>query len=165
MSTGKSRRSVSAVFLAGIGVTAILGLGAGTAASAVASLLSPAGLSPVPGGSAQPVPDPVYETNMRGQTVGSAANATSPYGEPDLILAIATNGREGYVLKADLDSVNGQTASESFESPEDALKWQETQGRADYLIPVYEADGVTKIGEFRVYGGESQERSAELIDK
>jgi len=165
MGTRASSKRFTAIFFVSVGVAAIVGLGAGTAASAVASLLAPVGLSPAEGPHAKPAADPVYETNLRGQTLGSALDATSPDNEPDLIMAIATNGREGYVLKTELDSVNGQTASESFKSPEDALRWQETFGRSDQIIPVYEADGVTKIGEFLVFGGESQERAASLLDE
>jgi hypothetical protein len=165
MSEEASRKRVSAAFLIGVGVAAIVGLGAGTAVAAVPSLLSPAGVSPANGISAEPKPDPSYAKNSKGQTFGSAAEATSPEAEPELILVVATNGKEGYVLKSDLDAANGQTASESFKSPEDALKWQETQGRKDQVIPVYKSDGITRIGTFLVFGADSQEQEAAEVSE
>ena len=100
----------------------------------------------------------------KGQTFGSAADAPSLEQEPDLILVVATNGAEGYVLRADLNTANGQAAAESFTSPEEALVWQETEGREDRLIPVYERDGTTLIGSFLVAGIESQRAAAETVE-
>jgi hypothetical protein len=101
------------------------------------------------------MPEPGYKTNAAGETYGSAAFASSPDEEPDLILVHATNGKTGYAKKLDLDLANGTTAALSFTSPEDALRWQETEGQLDHSLPVYEADGVTVIGEFIVYGHKS----------
>jgi len=42
-----------------------------------------------------------HETNSRGQTFGSLADATSPDTEPDLILVEASNGTEGYIRLLD----------------------------------------------------------------
>lgn len=41
----------------------------------------------------------LYPKNKNGQTYGSAAYATSPETEPDLILATGVDGTEGYLLK------------------------------------------------------------------
>ncbi|WP_127476945.1 hypothetical protein [Microbacterium sulfonylureivorans] len=71
-------------------------------------------------------------------------------GQPDLIAVIATNGQQGYVYREDLADADGSTAAESFTSPEDALRWQEENAGIIHMIPVYESDGTTRIGEFRV---------------
>lgn len=71
-------------------------------------------------------------------------------GAPDLIAVIATNGRQGYVRSKDLADADGSTAAESFKSPQDAVRWQEENAGVIHLIPVYESDGTTQIGEFRV---------------
>ncbi|MDM8084621.1 hypothetical protein QUV83_07600 [Cellulomonas cellasea] len=80
----------------------------------------------------------------------------SPETEPDLIQAEATNGRVGYVRKAELDEANGSTAAESFTSPEDVLRWQETEGAEDRWVNVYSS--VTRsavIGAFLIAGAHS----------
>lgn len=87
-----------------------------------------------------------FRTTATGQTYGSVFQAQSPDDEPDLIEAVATNGRHGYVLRADLDESNGQAASRHFRSPGDALAWQAAQGSQDTQIPVYQLDGVTVVG-------------------
>lgn len=79
-----------------------------------------------------------WPRNEAGLTYGSAAKAKSPQDEPDLILAEATNGRIGYVLRTDLE---GPTPR----SPEEALAWQAARGGKNRVIPVYELDGVTQI--------------------
>lgn len=71
-------------------------------------------------------------------------------GHPDLIAVIATDGQQGYVHRKDLADADGSTAAESFTSPEDALRWQEVNAAIIHMIPVYESDGTTRIGEFRV---------------
>jgi hypothetical protein len=52
-------------------------------------------------------------------------------------------GKDGYVYAADLD---GPTPT----SPADALAQQEARHDKPRTIPVYEADGQTRIGVFRV---------------
>lgn len=37
---------------------------------------------------------------------------------------------------------------ESFDSPADALAWQEQMAGRTIVVPVYEADGKTRIGDF-----------------
>lgn len=87
-----------------------------------------------------------WPKNARGLTYGSAADAKSPQDEPDLIRATATNGKVGYVLKTDLD---GPMPS----SPEEALAQQAANAGKTRVIPVYEADGTTMIGEFLIEPG------------
>lgn len=86
----------------------------------------------------------LHPTNENGLTYGSAAIAPSPDAEPDLIAAIATNGREGYVMKSELDR--------RAENPEDAARVT-AENLAGYTINVYAQDGVTVVGEFQVAGG------------
>lgn len=70
-------------------------------------------------------------------------------GEPDLISVIATNGALGHVYRTELEDANGTTAAQEFTTPEDALAWQEARRHPTHS-PVYESDGTTQIGEFRV---------------
>jgi hypothetical protein len=45
---------------------------------------------------------PVYERNEQGKTFGSLSSAKFEVDAPDLIAAIGTNGRSGYVRSSDL---------------------------------------------------------------
>jgi hypothetical protein len=94
---------------------------------------------PAPSGSATTD----WPTNADGLSFGSAARATSPQDEPDLIQAEATNGKVGYVLRTDLEGKEPLT-------PEEALLLQSAQAGKDTVIPVYKADGRTRIGVFVV---------------
>jgi hypothetical protein len=85
-----------------------------------------------------------WPTNAKGQTYGSGLDANAATGEPDLIAAWATNGKQGYVLRTDLD---GPMPT----SPSQAIAMNTAPPRT---IPVYESDGVTQIGVF-VVGGAS----------
>jgi hypothetical protein len=80
--------------------------------------------------------------NARGETYGVAGDGS----EPDLISAIATNGREGYVRRSELDAAAGANAS----TPAEALAWQDAHAGETFHIPVYESDGETVIGSFQV---------------
>jgi hypothetical protein len=60
-----------------------------------------------------------------------------------------TNGRVGYVDRHLLDELTKANVS----SPEEAVDWQRQQDAAGpgvILIPVYESDGTTVIGEFPI---------------
>jgi hypothetical protein len=93
-----------------------------------------------PGGSPQPgVPaTSVYPTNANGQTYGPMMPHVE---EPDLVRVTATNGKLGYVLRADLEGSVPTT-------PEEALSQQIAQAGKNRVIPVYQSDGITKIGVF-----------------
>ena len=84
--------------------------------------------------------------NAAGQSYG----VQNDRGIPDLIAASATNGKDGYVLRTDLEDADGTTASKSFHSPQDALDWQKARAGKDFYIPVYRSDGKTRIGVFKV---------------
>jgi hypothetical protein len=85
---------------------------------------------------------PEFPKNENGQTYGSASDATSPYTEPDLIEAYGVDGNIGYVMKKDLDGEMPRT-------PEEALANQRN-APAIRTIPLYDVDGKTVIGEFRL---------------
>lgn len=89
---------------------------------------------------------PSYETNSSGLTYGSALKAVSPDSEPNLILVTATNGREGFVYKAELDQASGNI---DFKSPDEALAWQKEHS-GPTSVTVYDQDGKTVIGEFTI---------------
>lgn len=103
------------------------------------------------------MPDPAYPRNASGQTYGSAARANSPANEPDLILVVADDGKEGYVRKADLDRANGMEAAKGFKSPAEALAWQaNARAQGNQVIPVFDMDGKKRIGTFTVYVTEGE---------
>ncbi|WP_323959357.1 peptidase M56 family protein [Arthrobacter sp. JZ12] len=82
--------------------------------------------------------------NEKGETYGAAHNSQGV--APDLVAVIATNGRTGYAYS---DALNVQP---QFDSPEEAIAWQEEHRGEEFPIPVYESDGETVIGEFIVSG-------------
>lgn len=86
-----------------------------------------------------------YPKNKNGQTYGSAADATSPETEPDLIQAEGVDGTVGYVLKKDLDGEQPKT-------PEEAIVIQNSRPPGGYDYPLYDVDGKTVIGVFHIGG-------------
>lgn len=93
--------------------------------------------------------EPGYSRNADGLTYGSAFDATSPDTEPDLVLVVTTDGREGYAKKADLAEAEGS----GFSSPAEAIAWQEAHDSdAGTPVVVYKSDGRTAIGTFLVGG-------------
>ena len=90
---------------------------------------------------AEPVP---LAVNDRGQTYGSSGAGE----EPNLIAVVATNGRQGYVDAHELADATG--SSQSFSSPDEALRWQEERAGRAVVVPVYLSDGVTRVGDFVV---------------
>lgn len=83
----------------------------------------------------------VWPRNQRGQTYGSGLDAMSPEDEPDLIRVEATNGETGYANRTDLEAP-------APASPAEAVAQQAARAGKPDIIPVYEVDGVTQIGEF-----------------
>ncbi|MEN0084658.1 MAG: hypothetical protein AAGC66_07810 [Leifsonia sp.] len=137
----------STLVVLGVAACATVGLATGAAfADGIPAVPAPHGLAAADGAPTTPKPAPKYQANARGLTFGSALNATSPTNEPDLILVVATNGAEGYVLKSELHKAEGT----GFSTPAEALAWQASQRGKDQTLPVYANDGVTKIGEFVV---------------
>jgi hypothetical protein len=89
----------------------------------------------------------LWPKNVSGQTYGTPTETVYGYHEPDLIRVEGTNGRTGYAYR---DQLAGPEPS----SPEQALQWQASQDGVRVVIPVYNADGVTQIGEFVAREGE-----------
>jgi hypothetical protein len=87
-----------------------------------------------------------WAVNESAQTYG----VINDRGTPDLIAVIATNGKQGYVHRADLEQADGTSAAREFKSPEEALAWQKQNASGVRQIPVYQQDGTTLIGEFLV---------------
>ncbi|WP_166874524.1 hypothetical protein [Salinibacterium sp. ZJ450] len=83
-----------------------------------------------------------WGVNARGQTFGASKPG---FGEPDLLAVESAEGNPGYVNASELGEANGM--SESFDSPEDALEWQESTKGQRISIPMYESDGITVVGE------------------
>ena len=118
-----------------VGALAGTGIGAAFATNAHSSASSP---------SVPPAAQP-FGTNSAGETFGSALGSKSIASEPDLIAARATNGKDGYVKKADLEQ------GSNFKSPAAAIAWSKAHANG-YTIHVYASDGVTVIGQFQVGG-------------
>jgi hypothetical protein len=85
---------------------------------------------------------PDYQINDKGQVYGSAMLALTKGYEPDLISAIGLDGTKGYVYSTDL---NGEVPS----TPEEAIKLT-AQRVNNWEIPLYESDGETVIGSFKI---------------
>ena len=108
----------------------------------------------------------IYEINENGQTYGSAMYAPSPDKEPDLILAEALDGTEGFIYSSDLNA-------DLPNSPEELLasltRNQEIWDNAPIgqvviarTIPLYDIDGKTVIGEFPITIGIKNNENTEI---
>jgi len=97
-----------------------------------------------------------FSINENGETYGSAANATSPKTEPDLISVLGTGGKSGYVKKSDLYKDDFQTEEEM------EYYMAEVFGKGPRYIPVYESDGKTVIDEFMIGVPPSKDVVAEM---
>jgi hypothetical protein len=129
-----SSRTRKATFLA---LAIVAGIGTGVAGVTIAQA------SDQPTNRSQ-MAAPAYPKNASGQTYGSAAEATTPQNEPDLILVVATNGKTGYAKRTDLDP-------KSAANPAQAVAAQKANAASSAVrapVPVYESDGKTVIGEF-----------------
>ncbi|WP_251319641.1 M23/M56 family metallopeptidase [Flintibacter muris] len=100
------------------------------------------------------LPDGVYPVNTKGETYGTAMDNIVVGYDPDLVLVVATNGKEGYAVKDDL-SFGGYPGE--VNNPDDALaymEWLKTQPET-ILIPVYDANHDSVIGYFGLSNGGS----------
>ena len=80
-----------------------------------------------------------WAVNENGDTYG-AANGK---GEPDLVSVIATNGKLGYAYSKDLQGPE-------INNPQEAIEYMETMKGTTLMVPVYESDGETVIGDFQM---------------
>lgn len=88
-----------------------------------------------------------FKTNDDGETYGTYIDkGDGEYEEPDLMAVIGVNDAEGYVKKVDLYDEENQP-----NNPEEAIAYMEKREKeGPRLIPVYEKDGKTIIGEYRI---------------
>lgn len=84
--------------------------------------------------------DAGYKINKNGETYGLGISAITLGKEPDLIAAYGIDGTLGYVRSADFELENPTT-------PEEAKTNQNNRTR---YIPLYDKDGETTIGSFKI---------------
>jgi len=89
---------------------------------------------------------PPYPVNENGMSYGSGAGIDGHDPGPDLIAAIGTNGRCGFVRASDRDQ--GPPAD-----PEEALAYMADLDPDGRDVPLYAQDGVTVIGSFHIGPG------------
>ena len=80
-----------------------------------------------------------YSVNENGETYGNNLQAMELGYLSDLLLAEGENGEVGYIRASDLD--------DAVTKPEEAVNTS-----ADLYIPLYESDGMTIIGQFKITG-------------
>ena len=91
------------------------------------------------------------KTNERGQTYGSGENAKTDSDLPDLVSAIADNGRTGYIKATELTRSKALAPQEARRLPVTAVPGGQTAYSAPARsVPVYNTDGVTQIGSFTI---------------
>jgi hypothetical protein len=90
--------------------------------------------------------------NARGETYGVAG----PAGEPDLVGVVGLDAAgvavDGYARATDLNAF-GPDWPDVPSNPTEAMEWQAERDRKypdGWDIPVFESDGETRIGTFRV---------------
>ncbi|MFD4990326.1 ATP-dependent Lon protease [Streptomyces sp. NPDC058374] len=92
--------------------------------------------------SGQSAAKPAWPKNAKGETYGSGLDATTPQSGPDLIRAYTTDGKLGYVKRAELEDEPNPA------SPREAIALQSQRAGEDRRIAVYDLDGTTVIGSF-----------------
>lgn len=91
-----------------------------------------------------------WPSNASGQSYGSIQGVTSSASVPDLILVIATDGKVGYVHKAQWLAATQVVPAD----PAAAVAQAQSGGNtATTTLPVYAQDGVTQVGVFVAGGG------------
>ncbi|MFD6781124.1 ATP-dependent Lon protease [Streptomyces diastaticus] len=86
--------------------------------------------------------EPAWPRNAKGETYGSGLDARTPDGGPDLIEAYTTDGKAGFVRRAELEDEPAPA------SPREAIALQSKRAGEDRRIAVYDRDGTTAIGTF-----------------
>jgi hypothetical protein len=86
----------------------------------------------------------LFRRNDRGETYGSALGVTKIKELPELIAALATDGKSGYIVRSSFLGPNLTLAQ---------VRSLPRNGRGDFvelsrLVPVFDVNGVTKIGVF-----------------
>lgn len=92
----------------------------------------------------QSKPTPKFPVNKNGETYGSNRDVTVAGQEPDLILAKGEDGTDGYIKLKDLNK-------DQPNNPEEAVAYMEKMKNSDPKdIPLYDVDGKTVIGKFKI---------------
>ena len=90
--------------------------------------------------------NPVFPVNQNGETYGQMGSVNLAGQQPDLLLVAGVDGTVGYLKKADAFGDQPNT-------PEEAMAYMEKQeqekNNGPKMIPMYDSDGKTVIGEFR----------------
>lgn len=126
-----------------------IGLGGGAVLALADGLSGPGEVATEPGGDPNPRVKTEWDRNASGQTYGSLMGASTPDDAPDLIQVETTDGLTGYVTRVDLDEATGANVS----NPEEAVAWEaarEARAGQPTFVPVYDVDGTTVIGEFKI---------------
>ena len=89
--------------------------------------------------------------NSRGETFGSGDVANDAQ-LPDLIAVIATNRREGFVRKSDYLAGRNLTRDQVLALPTQVVDGKTVYTQPHRMVPVYESDGSTVIGQFELGG-------------
>jgi hypothetical protein len=92
---------------------------------------------------------PSWPVNDHGETYGVQGNSSVA---SDLVRVQTLEGKEGYAYSKDLAVAEGGDVA----SPKEAMEWSKAHAGTYIDVPVFEKDGRTKIGVFRVgdYGGQ-----------
>lgn len=94
-------------------------------------------------------PTPVFPVNQNGQTYGSLMDVNTPGQEPDLVKAVGVDGTLGYVKFVDMQG-------KLPKNPEEAIAMQNNRLKeGPKTIPLYDVDGKTIIGEFKIGNAEA----------
>jgi hypothetical protein len=119
----------------------------------------PATASATPDQSIQDIkPTPKFPVNKNGETYGSNSEVTVAGQEPDLILAKGVDGNDGYIKLKDLNK-------DQPNNPEEAVAYMEKmKNSAPKNIPLYDVDGKTVIGEFKIDKPEKVEITNETMN-
>lgn len=120
---------------------AALGIGAG------AGVASASGLIFAQPADSETAEAPEYAVSDSGLSYGSLADAPSDALAPDLILVELPDGQQGYVYSEELFAAENDDPS----SPGEAIA---SNDKGPVGVPVYELDGVTRIGTFWVGQGQ-----------
>ena len=88
-----------------------------------------------------------FEINDNGETYGTYIDkGDGEWEEPDLMAVVGLNDVEGYVRKIDLYDESNQP-----NNPEEAIAYtKKREKEGPRIIPVYEKDGNTVIGKYRI---------------
>lgn len=104
-------------------------------------------------------PAPIFQVNQSGEKYGSLANANYPGQEPDLVMAIGVDGTKGYLKYSDM-------MGKLPKNPEEAIAMQNSrQNEFPKTLPLYDVDGKTIIGEFKINNPKAIEITPETTEE